>query len=208
MILLIGEFFSDKMARLVSGSYNMNEEQRQLLLQTARDTVRAVVTGTKLLVPKTDDPDLNQARGCFVTLKNGDQLRGCIGQFIAEKPLIELIVDMAKASATADPRFFSNPITEEELEQLDIEISVLSPLKKTDDPLSLRLGTDGIYIKKGPASGCFLPQVATETGWSAAEFLSYCCAHKAGLPPDAWKRPDTEVYLFTAEVFSKRFQEI
>ncbi|MBA7695770.1 hypothetical protein ES703_104405 [subsurface metagenome] len=115
---------------------------------------------------------------------------------------------MAKSSATGDPRFFANPVTAEELDQLDIEISVLSPLKKTDDPLSLRLGTDGIYIKKGGFSGCFLPQVATETGWSKEEFLSYCCAHKAGLAPDAWKDKNTEVYLFTAEIFGTLFKNI
>jgi len=114
----------------------------------------------------------------------------------------------AKASATSDPRFVADRITSDELDQLDIEISVLSPLKRTDDPSSLRLGVDGIYVKKGGASGCFLPQVATETGWSKEEFLSYCCAHKAGLPPDAWKDPKTEVYLFTAEVFGSEFKNI
>jgi AmmeMemoRadiSam system protein A len=122
--------------------------------------------------------------------------------------LIELVVEMAKASATGDPRFFSDPIRPEELGQLDVEISVLSPLKRTDDPLSLRLGIDGIYIKLGSASGCFLPQVATETDWSKEEFLSYCCAHKAGLPADAWKDPNTEVYLFTADIFGSPFKEI
>jgi len=122
--------------------------------------------------------------------------------------LIELVAEMAKASATSDPRFFSDPITAEELDQLDIEISVLSPLQRTMDPLSLRLGVDGIYIKRGYATGCFLPQVATETGWSKEEFLSYCCSHKAGLPADAWKDPKTEVYLFTAEVFGAPFKEI
>jgi AmmeMemoRadiSam system protein A len=121
-------------------------------------------------------------------------------------PLIELVVEMAKASATGDPRFFADPITADELEQLDIEISVLSPLKRTDDPLSLRLGVDGIYIKRGCVSGCFLPQVATETGWNKEQFLSYCCAHKAGLPADAWKDAETEVYLFTAEVFGSPFE--
>jgi AmmeMemoRadiSam system protein A len=115
---------------------------------------------------------------------------------------------MARASATSDPRFLDNPITEEELNELDIEISVLSPLQKTDNPLSLRLGIDGIYIKRDYASGCFLPQVATETGWNKEEFLSYCCAHKAGLPADAWKDPQTEVYLFTAEVFGAEFTSI
>jgi AmmeMemoRadiSam system protein A len=143
-----------------------------------------------------------------VTLKNKGRLRGCIGQFTAQKPLIELVVEMAKASATSDPRFFANPITPREIDELDIEISVLSPLQPTDDPLSLRLGVDGIYIRKGRASGCFLPQVATETGWSKEEFLSYCCAHKAGLAADAWRQPETEAYLFTAEVFGATFAEI
>jgi len=186
----------------------MNEQQKQILLRTARDTVEAVITRKPLPKPAADDPELNARCGCFVTLKNHGQLRGCIGQFTSEIPLLELVVEMAKASATGDPRFFADPITADELEQLDIEISVLSPLKRTDDPLSLRLGLDGIYIKKGTASGCFLPQVATETGWSKEDFLSYCCAHKAGLAPDAWKDPDTEVYLFTAEVFGSTFKEI
>jgi uncharacterized protein (TIGR00296 family) len=107
---------------------------------------------------------------------------------------------MAVASSTGDSRFFGQPITQGEVKDLEIEISVLSPLKKTTDPLSLRLGIDGIYIKKGYASGCFLPQVATETGWSKEEFLSSCCSHKAGLKADAWKDKNTEVYLFTAEI--------
>lgn len=179
----------------------MNDTQKQTLLKIARDTVGAVITGAPLTKPQSDDPELNARCGCFVTLKNKGQLRGCIGQFTSEVPLIQLVAEMAKTSATGDPRFFADPITEDELEKLDIEISVLSPLKQTDDPLSLQLGVDGIYIKKGFSSGCFLPQVATEAGWSKEEFLSYCCAHKAGLQADAWKDPDTEVYLFTAEVF-------
>ena len=185
----------------------MNEAQKQILLKTARDTVEAVITNGPIPSPKSDDPELNANCGCFVTLKNRDRLRGCIGQFTSEIPLLEMVVEMARASATGDPRFFANPITADELEQLDIEISVLSPLKRTEEPLSLRLGVDGIYIKKGATSGCFLPQVATETGWSKEEFLSYCCAHKAGLAPDAWKDADTEVYLFTADVFGPPPQE-
>ena len=186
----------------------MNEAQKEILLKTARDTVEAVITRKPIPEPESDDPELNAHCGCFVTLKNQGRLRGCIGQFISEIPLIELVVEMAKASATGDPRFFADPITADELEQLDIEISVLSPLKLTREPLDLRLGVDGIYIKMGGASGCFLPQVATETGWSKEEFLSYCCAHKAGLAPDAWKDVETEVYLFTAEVFGAEFKEI
>jgi AmmeMemoRadiSam system protein A len=186
----------------------MNDNQKQVLLKVARDTVEAVIAGGALPKPKSSDAELNARCGCFVTLKNGEQLRGCIGQFTSDMPLIELVVEMAKASAASDPRFFADPITADELEQLDIEISVLSPLQKTDDPLSLRLGIDGIYIKRGCAGGCFLPQVATETGWNKKEFLSYCCAHKAGLPADAWKDPETDVYLFTAEVFGAEFKKI
>ncbi len=186
----------------------MNDAQKQTLLKVARDTVGAVIKRQPMQKPESDDPELNAPCGCFVTLKNQGRLRGCIGQFISESLLIELIADMAKASATGDPRFFAAPITAGELEQLDIEVSVLSPLKRTDDPLSLRLGIDGIYIKKGRASGCFLPQVATETGWSKEQFLSYCCAHKAGLAADAWKEPETEVYLFTADVFGSEFKDI
>jgi AmmeMemoRadiSam system protein A len=186
----------------------MDDVQRKILLKTARDTVEACLTGGQLPKPESDDPQLNAPCGCFVTLKNQGRLRGCIGQFTSDSPLIELIVDMARASATGDPRFFADRITADELEALDIEISVLSPLKRTDDPLSLQLGVDGIYIKRGCTSGCFLPQVATETGWSKEDFLSYCCAHKAGLPADAWKDPKTEVYLFTAEVFGADFKDI
>jgi AmmeMemoRadiSam system protein A len=151
---------------------------------------------------------LNEHCGCFVTLKNGEELRGCIGQFVSDMPLIELVVEMAVSSAARDPRFFNYQITEPELKDLDIEISVLSPLKKTDDPLSLELGVHGIYIKRGARGGCFLPQVAIETGWDKEEFLSYCCSHKAGLSPQAWKDPDTDVFLFTAEVFCAPFSEI
>jgi AmmeMemoRadiSam system protein A len=186
----------------------MDDTQKQTLLKIARDTVEAVIKRDTTPEPSSDDPQLNAHCGCFVTLKNHGRLRGCIGRFISDIPLVELVVEMAKASATGDPRFFADPITVGELEKLDVEISVLSPLKKTDDPLSLKIGIDGIYIKKGGASGCFLPQVATETGWSKEEFLSYCCAHKAGLAPNAWKDPDTEVYLFNAEVFGADFKDI
>jgi AmmeMemoRadiSam system protein A len=186
----------------------MNDTQKQTLLKVARDTVEAIIKGGATPKPESDDPELNAHCGCFVTLKNKGRLRGCIGRFISDIPLIELVVEMAKASATGDSRFFADPITAGELEQVDVEISVLSPLERTSDPLSLRLGVDGIYIKQGRASGCFLPQVATETGWTKEEFLSYCCSHKAGLAADAWKNPETEVSLFTAEVFGADFKDI
>jgi len=186
----------------------MDEAQRLVLLGVVRDVVEAVVRGKAAPEATSDDPELNAPCGCFVTLKNGDQLRGCIGQFTSMSPVIELVGEMAESSAKNDPRFQADPITADELDELDAEISVLSPLQRTNDPLSLRLGVDGIYIKKGGASGCFLPQVATETGWSKEEFLSYCCSHKAGLAPEAWRDRETEVYLFSAEVFGARFTDI
>jgi AmmeMemoRadiSam system protein A len=186
----------------------MNDKQKQTLLKVARDTVEAVIKGKMTETPQSDDPELNAHCGCFVTLKNHGRLRGCIGNFISDTPLIELVAEMAKASATSDPRFFADQINARELDQLDVEISVLSPLQRTNEPLSMQLGIDGIYIKKGRASGCFLPQVATETGWSKEEFLSYCCSHKAGLAPDAWKDPETEVYLFSADLFGANLKDI
>ena len=186
----------------------MNDEQKQVLLKVAADTIVAVVKGQRPDEVSSADSELNRRCGCFVTLKTGGQLRGCIGQFTSDEPLIELIRDMAVQSATADPRFADSRISEAELGELDIEISVLSELKLADDPLGLRLGVDGIYIKKGNAGGCFLPQVATEAGWTKKEFLSYCCSHKAGLEPDAWKDGETEVYLFGAEIFGSAFNDI
>ncbi len=186
----------------------MNEAQKHALLAIARETVKATVTGSPGPALQSDDPALTAPCGCFVTLKTQGRLRGCIGQFISDRPLIELVAEMADASASKDPRFFEHPLTVRDLSSLEIEISVLSPLERAENPLNLRLGVDGIYIKRGYASGCFLPQVATETGWTKEEFLSYCCSHKAGLPPDAWKDPETEVYLFSAEVFGAASKDI
>jgi AMMECR1 domain-containing protein len=89
----------------------VNEEQKDKLLEVARDAVKAAVTGAPMPKPESDDPELNGLRGCFVTLKNRGGLRGCIGQFVADKPLIRMIAEMARASATGDPRFTLNPIT-------------------------------------------------------------------------------------------------
>ena len=180
----------------------MDERQKKFLLKVARETVTAAVKKKKPAPVKTDEHIFLEHRGCFVTLKNHDELRGCIGNFVSDRPLIEMIQQMAVA-AIGDSRFLHEPITPAELKDIDIEISVLSHLRKTDDPLSLRLGIDGIYIMRGCNSGCFLPQVAVETGWTKEEFLSYCCSHKAGLAPDAWKDPKTEVYLFSADVFGE-----
>lgn len=186
----------------------MDKKHQDELLAIARDAVQAAVQGQSMAIPEVEEPDLNAQCGCFVTLKQGEQLRGCIGRFVSDRPLVESVVEMGRAAACEDPRFVNHRLVPGELPQLHLEISVLSPLQRTDNPLSLRLGVDGIYIKRGPVSGCFLPQVATETGWSKEEFLSICCAHKAGLAAEAWQDPQTEVYLFTAEVFGALFQNI
>ena len=183
----------------------MTEKQKQILVDIARNSVRSAITGDPEAHINGEDEGFDNACGCFVTLKNGEHLRGCLGQFTSDEPLHELVRHMAASSAARDMRFAADPIGADELDELDIEISVLSPLEKTDDPLSLRIGIDGVCIVKAGRTGCFLPQVATETGWTTEEFLSNCCEHKACLEPDAWKDPDTEVYLFTAEVFGERF---
>jgi len=181
----------------------MEENAKKKLLKIAREAVKAAVSRNDPPDYPVEDKELQGKQGCFVTLKNRDLLRGCIGRFRSDLPLYKLIREMAAAAATEDPRFFYKRITPAEVDELTIEISVLSPLKKAQNPLDLELGVHGIYIQRGPASGCYLPQVATETGWSKEEFLSNCCSGKAMLPPDSWKDPDTDVYLFTAEVFGE-----
>jgi AmmeMemoRadiSam system protein A len=179
----------------------LSENARKTLLDIARRTVEAAVRGQ--LRPRFDiqDPELQGHQGAFVTLKTHGNLRGCIGNFVAEQPLWQVVSDMAEAAATRDMRFFGNQLSPAELADLHIDISVLSPLERIEDPMAeVELGTHGIYVKQGGRTGCFLPQVATETGWRKEEFLSHCCSGKAGLPADAWKDPATEVYVFTAEV--------
>jgi AmmeMemoRadiSam system protein A len=180
----------------------LSAEDRAELVSLARAAVAAAVWRKALPKPSRLDGVLGERRGCFVTLTNGGNLRGCIGTFAPRKPLAEQIVEMGQAAAQ-DPRFVGNPITPEELEQLDIEVSVLSPLEETKEPEKLHVGVHGIYVTNGFRSGCFLPEVATDQGWTAQQFLSYCCAHKAGMPPDAWRMLDTKVFLFTSEKFGE-----
>jgi AmmeMemoRadiSam system protein A len=182
----------------------LSDSARSVLLAVARSAVEAAVQGEPLPVDKVGSPELQDHQGAFVTLRTGGKLRGCIGRFMADEPLWQVVREMAVSSATRDARFFGMQLRPEELAALHIEVSVLSPLQRIRDPLSeLELGTHGVYVKRGLNSGCFLPQVATETGWGKEEFLAHCCAGKAGLPPDAWKDPATEVYVFTAEVLGE-----
>lgn len=182
----------------------MTPENRQRLIAIARKSLEAAVKGQP--PPEVDEraEELRRPCGCFATLKTRGNLRGCLGNFISDKPLFQLVGEMARSSALDDPRFAGNRIRPEELDEVEIEISVLSPLEKTDDPMGIELGKHGIYIKRGLARGCLLPQVATEHGWSKEEFLACCCARKAGLSPEAWKDPGTEVFVFTAEIVRER----
>jgi len=181
----------------------MDQTQRKELLAFARATMAAHLSGRSLPAAPKLEPAISKCSGAFVTLHNRGRLRGCIGRFADGVELAGTIREMAM-SALSDSRFLGEPVTAAELPELDIEISVLSPMKRAADPLSLELGVHGVLIRRGVRSGCFLPQVAAEQRWTKEQFLSYCCAHKAGLTPDAWKDPNTEVHLFTAEVFGEK----
>lgn len=179
----------------------LNPTQRRRLLEIARGTIEEYLSSGKRIDFKEEDGRLKEISGAFVTLHKNKELRGCIGNIIGQKPLFETVRDMAVESATADPRF--NPVSKEELKDIEIEVSVLSPLKKITHIDDFRLGTHGVLVRRGFAQGVFLPQVAAETGWSKEEFLSYLCEHKAGISPDAWKDHATEIFIFSAQVFSE-----
>lgn len=181
----------------------MDTKAKKTLLEIARKTLEAAINNDPIPEFEVTDPAIQGKQGAFVTLRNHGKLRGCIGRFISDIPLYRVVSEMAVAASTQDPRFQLDPITSSELKDINIEISILSPLEKTTNPLNIELGKHGIYIKKGYHSGCFLPQVATETGWSKEEFLSQCCYGKAGLPAEAWKDPKTDVFIFTAEIIEE-----
>ncbi len=183
------------------GEGMLNEAQKKRLLEIARGAIKAYLQTGRALEVKEGDPLLNKEIGAFVTLHRKGRLRGCIGSIIGRGPLYLTVRDMAIESATGDPRF--PRLTLNELDEIDIEISALSELEKIEDTDKIEIGTHGVLIKKGFASGVFLPQVATETGWSKEEFMANLCAHKAGLLPDAWKTREVDIYIFTAEVFKE-----
>ncbi|GAU09589.1 AmmeMemoRadiSam system protein A [Desulfoplanes formicivorans] len=141
---------------------------------------------------------LTQPYGAFVTLTRNGQLRGCIGHIVAQDPLYRTVAGMARAAAFGDPRF--PPVSLEEFGDLEVEISILSPLERVKDLTAIIPGVHGLYVRQGQRSGLLLPQVAVEWSWDRETFLAQTC-HKAGLPPDAWKDDATEVYWFQAEVF-------
>ncbi len=180
----------------------LNDGEKKKLLGIARKSIETYLkTGRKYELNETD-PSFTREAGAFVTLNKNGELRGCIGNLVGNKPLYLTVRDMAVEAAVSDPRF--TPVRSEELKDIEIEISVLSPMNKVDDPAKIRLGVDGVLVRRGFRSGVFLPQVAVETGWSKEEFLSNLCSHKAGLSPNAWKDKETELFTFTAEVFSEK----
>ena len=179
----------------------LNQKQKNRLLEIARKTINAYVSSGEKLEFSEDDELLSKHMGAFVTIGNQGKLRGCIGNIIGRGPLYLTVRDLAVASATDDHRF--SPITVDELEQIDIEISVLTEPKLIEDVEEIKMGVHGVIIKKGLNSGVFLPQVADETGWSREEFLNNLCSHKAGLSADAWRDKATQTYSFRAQVFKE-----
>lgn len=179
----------------------LNKNQQRKLLNIVRESVENFVRQGQIPEFKISDEKLNQKQGAFVTLKINNKLRGCIGQIIpGNKPLWQVVQNMAIAAATDDPRF--KPAAKNELDKLDYEISILSVPKKINNWRDIKLGRHGVIVKKGRQSGVFLPQVAGETGWTLEEFLSHLCADKAGLAFDCYKNdPEVELLVFEAQVF-------
>ncbi|MFQ5591010.1 MAG: AmmeMemoRadiSam system protein A [Phycisphaerae bacterium] len=179
----------------------IESREQRALLRKARDTAREL-----LGLPRASAEDIppipGRFGGVFVTFWAGKRLRGCVGSFASTEDIVSAVCDVTRRSL-ADPRFAGDPITADELPRLQIEISILSDLEATTDPLSLRPGVHGVMIRCGEKSGCFLPKVAVDHHWSAEEFLANCCTMKAGLPADAWRESDVEVLLFTAHAFSE-----
>jgi MEMO1 family protein len=183
-------------------SFSISPDDRRQLLLMARSTIAGYLRTQK--IPDSGSERLSAVLrtpcGAFVTLKKHGELRGCIGNFSGKDPLARTVQEMAIAAATEDYRF--SPVSIEELEGLDIEISVLSPMRRVGSPQDIQLGKHGIYMRKGGRSGTFLPQVATETGWSMEDFLGHCAQDKAGIGWDGWK--DAELYVYEAIVFGEK----
>lgn len=178
----------------------LSHELRRKLVEIAWSAIRSAVTNEPMPEPKVTEPQLLEHRGAFVTLKrrSDGSLRGCIGYPYPIKPLWEAVRDAAISAALHDPRF--PPVTKRELDELTLEVSVLSPMEEVKDISEIQVGRDGLVVRKGAFSGLLLPQVAVEYGWSREEFLSHTCI-KASLPPDEWRKGGVEIFRFTAEVF-------
>ena len=178
---------------------NLSPADKQLLLQVARDSIAAQLKGKAATPVKVSSPVLEEFRGAFVSLHRRGQLRGCIGYIEAVKPLLQTVLEMAPAAAFQDPRF--RPVQTDELADLEIEISVLTPMRLVKSTDEIEVGKHGLYIVKGLNRGLLLPQVATQYHWDRRTFLEQTC-NKAGLPSNAWKDSDTQIFIFRAEIFA------
>jgi len=180
--------------------FNLSDSDKMVLLGNARKAVECAVYHKRIINSdrETYSEILNTRCGVFVTLHKNGELRGCLGRLKGDLPLWKMVQEMAYSVPVDDYRFA--PVSPEELPEISIEISVLSPLLKIKDISQIKLGRHGIYIVKGADSGVFLPQVATETGWNLEEFLGHCSHDKAGIGWTGWN--DADIYIFTATVFS------
>ncbi len=178
--------------------FTLTAAEKTALLKLARQSVETAVRDHKLADPGSMPDALTQERGAFVTLKKRGELRGCIGYVSPLKPLAITVRDVAAFAALKDQRF--TPVIPAELGELQYEISVLSPLRRVLDVKQIQTGKHGLVVRKRNYEGLLLPQVATEQHWDRMQFLRETCV-KAGLPPDAWKDPDTDIFSFTALVF-------
>jgi AmmeMemoRadiSam system protein A len=190
-------------------TFTVTNEEKETLLAEARETIAAKLE--KRQPRYTLGPALEKAVeegssalakpcGAFVTLHLRGNLRGCIGRMGASTALKKTVRSMAVEAAFGDPRF--PPLSQSELSGINIEISVLSPMERCDDPRSVKVGVHGLYLIHRGRSGVLLPQVPVEQGWGLDEYLDYICI-KAGLPPRSYDAPDAELFTFTATVFSE-----
>ena len=177
--------------------FKLTGEEKKELLNLARRSLREFVEHQRFLDYETENPRLRAERGAFVTLKKRGLLRGCIGFIEPVLPLYEAVIRATIYAATQDARF--KPVSREELDSLELEISILTPLEKIQNPRLVRVGKHGLVIARGEHRGLLLPQVAVEQNWDRETFLSQACV-KAGLPPDAWKK-GAEIFVFEAIVF-------
>jgi AmmeMemoRadiSam system protein A len=180
---------------------NLSTEEKKILLDQARQVITQKTKGLDQTEKKHFSERLQEQRGVFVTLTKSKQLRGCIGYVEGIKPLHIAVEEMAIAAAFDDPRF--PPLEEEEVEKIEIEISVLSTLETISDPGHIEIGKHGIIIEQGLMRGLLLPQVAIEYDWDVQTFLEQTC-QKAGLPSDAWQDASTTIQIFSADIFSER----
>ncbi len=193
-------FAQSKIENAVSATGELNADEQKIILKIAKDTVESFVATGKVPEFNITGERLNKKQGAFVTLDKDGQLRGCIGQIVpSDQPLWQVVRDMAVAACSEDGRF--NPVAKDELSKLEYEVSVLSTPAPIDDWHKIELGKHGVIMKKGGRSGVFLPQVATDTGWTLEEFLSELCWQKAGLSPTCYQDKDTQILTFTAQVF-------